>query len=89
MSALEHVQTQLSRAALPAPPSSGAPGGSKNTLAARDEAAAAARRRRDDVAQDVRRRRPTPRARKALRDAQLLFRAAVAKSTTGQQRLMM
>ena len=88
MSALEHVQTQLSRAALPAPPSSGAPGGSKNHLAAADEAAAAARRCRDD-AQETVRRRPTPRARKALQDAQLLFRAAVAKSTTGQQRLMM
>ena len=82
MSALEH------RAALPAPPSSGAPDGSKNTLAAADEAAAAARRRRDD-AQEAVRRRPTPRARKALQDAQLLFRAAVAKSTAGQQRLMM
>ena len=79
MSALEHVQTQLSRAALD---------GSKNHLAAADEAAAAARRRRDD-AQEAVRRRPTPRARKALQDAQLLFRAAVAKSTSGQQRLMM
>ena len=88
MSALEHVQTQLSRAALSAPPSSGAPGGSKNPLAAADEAAAAARRRRDD-AQEAVRRRPTPRTRKALRDAQLAFRAAVAKSTAGQQRLMM
>ena len=89
MSALEHVQTQLSRAALPAPPSSGAPDGSnKNHLAAADEAAAAARRRRDDAQESVRR-RPTPRTRKALRDAQLLFRAAVAKSTAGQQRLMM
>ena len=87
MSALEHVQTQLSRAALSAP-SSGAPGGSKNPLAAADEAAAAARRRRDD-AQEAVRRRPTPRTRKALQDAQLLFRAAVAKSTPGQQRLMM
>ena len=88
MSALDHVQTQLSRAALPAPPSSGAPGGSKSPFAAADEAAAAARRRRDD-AQEAVRRRSTPRARKALRDAQLLFRAAVAKSTAGQQRLMM
>ena len=82
MSALEH------RAALSAPPSSGAPDCSKNTLAAADEAAAAARRRRDD-AQEAVRRRPTPRTRKALQDAQLLFRAAVAKSTAGQQRLMM
>ena len=80
MSALEHVQTQLSRAA--------STDGSKNTLAAADEAAAAARRRRDD-AQEAVRRRPTPRTRKALQDAQLLFRAAVAKSTAGQQRLMM
>ena len=82
MSALEH------RAALSAPPSSGAPDCSKNTLAAADEAAAAARRRRDD-AQEAVRRRSTPRSRKALQDAQLLFRAAVAKSTPGQQRLMM
>ena len=87
MSALEHVQTQLSRAAS-APPSSGATDGFKNPLAAADEAAAAARRRRDD-AQEAVWRRPTPRTRKALRDAQLLFRAAVAKSTAGQQRLMM
>ena len=87
MSALEHVQTQLSRAAS-APPSSGATDGFKNPLAAADEAAAAARRRRDD-AQEAVRRRPTPRTRKALQDAQLLFRAAVAKSTAGQQRLMM
>ena len=82
MSALEH------RAALPAPPSSGAPDSSKNTLAAADEAAAAARRRRDDAQESVRR-HPTPRTRKALQDAQLLFRAAVARSTTGQQRRMM
>mmetsp|Transcript_7364 Transcript_7364/g.19208 ORF Transcript_7364/g.19208 Transcript_7364/m.19208 type:complete len:254 (+) Transcript_7364:307-1068(+) len=83
MSALEHVQTLHSQAALSAPQSSGAP-----DLAAADEAAAAARRRRDDAQESVRR-RPTPRTRKALQDAQLLFRAAVAKSTAGQQRLMM
>ena len=59
-----------------------------SNFAAADEAAAAARRRRDD-AQEAVRRRPTPRTRKALQDAQLLFRAAVAKSTAGQQRLMM
>ena len=59
-----------------------------SNFAAADEAAAAARRRRDD-AQEAVRRRPTPRTRKALQDAQLLFRAAVAKSTTGQQRRMM
>ena len=88
MSALEHVQTQVSRAALSARPSSGAPGCSKNTLAAADDAIAAARRRRDD-AQEAVRRRSTPRARKALQDAQLLFRAAVAKSTAGRQHRMM
>ena len=59
-----------------------------SNFAAADEAAAAARRHRDD-AQEAVRRRPTPRTRKALQDAQLLFRAAVAKSTAGQQRLMM